>query len=308
MLDIDQVHINLSSDSMWYLKIILGLIMYGVALELKLLDFKNLLMAPKRLIAGIIGQYLMLPLLTYLVVLATSPKPSIALGMMLLASCPGGNLANYFTHLAKGNVALSVGLTSLSTVLSVFMTPFNIVFWSSRLPNVQMMLKEIHLDSSEMFSSVLIILGIPLVLGMLTAKYLPAFTLRAKKVLKIFSLICLVGFCVGAFSQNFKIFITYIDQVILLVLIHNAIIVLGAILLGKIMSLDWADTKAICSETSIQNSGLGLALIFQYFGGLGGMAFVAAWWAIWHMISGVGMVAAFNYFDKRRVQKGIVHV
>lgn len=301
MLDIDQVHLNLSSDSLWYLKIILGLIMFGVALELKFDDFKNLSKNPRSLVAGIIGQYFMLPFLTYIVILVTNPKPSIALGMMLVASCPGGNLSNYFTHLAKGNVALSVGLTSLSTVLAVFMTPFNIFFWSSKLPNVQNMLKEIHLESSEMISSVLLILGIPLVLGMLCSKYLPTFTLKAKKVLKIFSLICLIGFCVGAFSQNFKIFMTYIDQVIFLVTVHNVVIFMGAIILGKVMRLDWADTKAICIETSIQNSGLGLALIFQYFGGLGGMAFTAAWWGIWHMLTGVGFVGLFQYLDKKRM-------
>lgn len=300
MLDIDQVHLNLSSDSLWYLKIILGLIMFGVALELKFDDFKNLRKNPKGLVAGIIGQYFLLPFLTYLIIILTSPKPSIALGMMLIASCPGGNLSNYFTHLAKGNVALSVGLTSLSTVFSVFMTPFNIIFWSSKIPNVQVMLKEIHLDKAEMFSSVLLILGIPLALGMLTCIYFPNFTLKAKKVLKIFSLLCLIGFCIGAFSQNFKIFVTYIDQVILLVTLHNFVVFFGALLLGKIMRLDWSDTKAICIETSIQNSGLGLALIFQYFDGLGGMAFTAAWWGIWHMLSGMGFIGLFQYFDKKR--------
>lgn len=301
MLDIDQVHLNLSSDSLWYLKIILGLIMFGVALELKFDDFKNLTKNPRGLIAGIIGQYFLLPFLTYVVVLVMQPKASIALGMILVASCPGGNLSNYFTHLAKGNVALSVGLTSISTVFAVFMTPFNIFFWSSKLPNVQVMLKEIHLESSEMISSVLLILGIPLVLGMLTSSYMPNFTLKAKKFFKIFSLICLIGFCVGAFSQNYKIFMTYIDQVIVLVTIHNLVVFMGAILLGKMMRLDWADTKAICIETSIQNSGLGLALIFQYFGGLGGMAFTAAWWGIWHMLSGVGFVYFFQFFDKKRL-------
>lgn len=301
MLDIDQVHLNLSNDSLWYLKIILGLIMYGVALELKFDDFKNLAKTPRAFVAGIIGQYLMLPFLTYLVVLAMNPKPSIAMGMMLVASCPGGNLSNYFTHLAKGNVALSVGLTSLSTVLAVFMTPFNIIFWCSKLSGVENILKEIHLDSSEMFSSVLLILGIPLVLGMLTSNKFPNFTMKAKKVLKIFSLLCLIGFCVGAFSQNFKIFVTYIDQVIVLVTVHNFVILFGAILVGKLMRLDWPSTKAICIETSIQNSGLGLALIFQYFGGLGGMAFTAAWWGIWHMLSGIGFVYFFQYFDNKKV-------
>lgn len=301
MLDIDQVHLNLSNDSLWGLKIILGLIMYGVALELKFDDFKNLAKTPRAFVAGIIGQYLMLPFLTYLVVIAMNPKPSIAMGMMLVASCPGGNLSNYFTHLAKGNVALSVGLTSLSTVLAVFMTPFNIIFWCSKLSGVENILKEIHLDSSEMFSSVLLILGIPLVLGMLTSNKFPHFTMKAKKVLKIFSLLCLIGFCVGAFSQNFKIFVTYIDQVIVLVTVHNFVILFGAILVGKLMRLDWPSTKAICIETSIQNSGLGLALIFQYFGGLGGMAFTAAWWGIWHMLSGIGFVYFFQYFDKKKV-------
>jgi BASS family bile acid:Na+ symporter len=235
-----------------------------------------------------------LPFLTWVLIALINPPPSVALGMFLVAACPGGNVSNFLTNLAKGNTALSVSLTAFSSVLAIFTTPLNFALWAGFYEPTSLLLREISLDISEVFFTVGIILGIPLILGIITHQKIPGFAEKASKVLKPLSILIFAAFVVLAFAGNFDLFLQYIGAIFLWVLAHNFIALAGGYLIGKLGNLALPDVKTITIETGIQNSGLGLVLIFTYFEGLGGMAIITAWWGIWHLISGMTIASLWK--------------
>lgn len=284
---LDAVRLNFSQGDLLLLNLALALIMYGVALDLRWSDFKYLIQHPKAFLLGVFSQFFALPFLTWVIISLLNPPPSIALGMFLVAACPGGNVSNFLTNLAKGNTALSVSLTAFSSVSAIFLTPLNFALWAGFYSPTSLLLKEISLDISEVFFTVGIILGIPLFLGLLTREKLPDFASKASKLLKPLSILIFAAFVVIAFSGNFDLFTQYIGMIFFWVLMHNLAALSAGFLTANAGKLPLADTKTLTIETGIQNSGLGLVLIFTYFEGLGGMAIITAWWGIWHLISGI---------------------
>ena len=133
---------------MWVLNLALAVVMFGVALGITVMDFKQLFRSPKILLVGVLSQFILLPLITFIFVLCIKPQPSIALGMIMVAACPGGNISNFMTHLAKGNTALSVSLTAMATAMAVFMTPFNFQFYGSLYQPTAQLLKTVELVQS----------------------------------------------------------------------------------------------------------------------------------------------------------------
>jgi BASS family bile acid:Na+ symporter len=240
----------------------------------------------------------MLPLLTLVFISFIQPPPSVALGMFLVAACPGGNVSNFMTHLAKGNTALSVSLTAFSTAFSIFLTPFNFALWAGFYEPTATMLKEISLSYFEVFQTVALILGLPLMVGMYINGRYPNWAQKATKILKPLSILIFAGFVVIAFIGNYNLFLKFIGLIFLWVLGHNFIALFSGYSLSKIGKLSLADTKTLTIETGIQNSGLALVLIFTYFDGLGGMAIIAAWWGIWHIISGMSIATIWKNFYK----------
>jgi BASS family bile acid:Na+ symporter len=294
MDSIDQVRLNFSSESLWVLNLCLAFIMFGVALELKVSDFKRLAQTPKISLTGLASQFLLLPFVTYLLVIIIQPQPSIALGMMLVAACPGGNISNFLSYMAKGNVALSVSLTAIGTVLAIFMTPLNLELWAGLYEPTSTLLKEVQLDAWDMFESILTLAGIPLIVGMLFTHYNPNLSAKVAKAVKPISILIFVAFVIVALTKNFDHFLNHIHLVILVVAIHNAFALSTGYFSARLMKLSVADQRTIAIETGIQNSGLGLFLIFSFFDGLGGMALVAAWWGIWHIISGLTLASFWS--------------
>jgi BASS family bile acid:Na+ symporter len=292
--DLDNSVLNFNQDSLLLLNVTLAIIMFGVALELRVADFKYILKEPKAFWLGIIAQFLVLPFLTWLLVLAINPPASVALGMFLVAACPGGNVSNFLSHLAKGNTALSVSLTAFSTGGSIFFTPFNFALWASLYSPTSNMLKSISLSYFEVFQTVALILGIPLILGMLVNSKWPKWSEKATKILKPLSILIFAGFVVIAFVGNYDLFLKFISLIFLWVLAHNFAALAAGFLVAKLGRLGVAERKTLTIETGIQNSGLALVLIFTYFDGLGGMAIIAAWWGIWHIISGFAVTAYFR--------------
>jgi BASS family bile acid:Na+ symporter len=261
--------------------------MFGVALDIRPADFKRLWSAPKSSLIGITSQFVVLPALTFALILLLKPTPSIALGMIMVAACPGGNISNFMTHLSGGNTALSVSLTAFATIAAIFLTPFNLQFWGSLYPPTAEILKTVSINPLDIFKTIALILGLPLILGMWYRSYRPEIAKTLAKYLKPISILIFVGFVVVAFSLNLDIFLKVIHLVVLIVLIHNAVALSSGYLLARAFRLPLEDQKTLSIETGIQNSGLGLLLIFTFFEGLGGMAIVAAWWGIWHIISGL---------------------
>ena len=287
MQQLDGVKINFDSDGLWVLNIALAVVMFGVALGITLDDFKRLLKQPKLVLLGVLSQFVLLPFVTFLVILILKPQPSIALGMMMVAACPGGNISNFMTHLAKGNTALSVTLTACATFLAIFMTPLNFQLYGNLYAPTAEILKTVSLDPIALFKVVGIILGIPLILGMSLRMRNEALAGRLSRILKPLSIVVFIAIVIIAFSNNLDIFNEYVHHVLAIGIGHNLLALFLGFIIARIFKLSFRDQKTLAIETGIQNSGLGLLLIFTFFNGLGGMAILAAFWGIWHIISGL---------------------
>lgn len=295
---LDSVRLNFSQGSVNMMNLAIAFIMFGVALGIRPEHFKDVIQRPKPAVVGVISQYILLPALTFLLVIITKPSMAVAMGMILVAACPGGNVSNMISAISKSNVALSVSLTATTTVLSLIMTPFNFAFWGKMYVNYYAkhsdLLVPITIEPMEMFRTVFLILGIPVIIGMLVGMKFPAFVKKVEKYVQIASIIFFVAFIVGALAGNFSLFLRYIHLVFILVFIHNALAFVSGYYFPKMLKVEEINARSISIETGIQNSGLGLALIFnprifpQYLE-LGGMAFVAAWWGIWHIIAGLSL-------------------
>ena len=295
MQELDSVKINFNDSELWVLNIALAVVMFGVALGISVSDFKRLLQQPKLVLAGLLSQFVLLPLLTFGLVLLIKPQPSIALGMMMVAACPGGNISNFMTHLAKGNTALSVSLTAFSTFLAMLMTPFNFQFYGNLYEPTSQILKHVELDPLQLVKLVILILGIPLFFGMLWRSKNKKMAEKLSKILKPFSILVFLAIVVIAFSNNIDVFDKYIDHVLLIGIGHNILALLLGLLVAKLFMLSFRNQKTLAIETGIQNSGLGLLLIFTFFNGLGGMAILAAFWGIWHILSGLCLAFFWSY-------------
>ncbi len=296
MQELDDVKINFDSSGLWVLNVALAIVMFGVALGITTDDFKHLFKQPKVVLVGLLSQFVLLPLLTFGVVIFIKPQPSIALGMMMIAACPGGNISNFMTHLAKGNTALSVSLTAFATFFAMFMTPFNFQFYGNLYEPTAEILKSVELNPFELVKLVLLILGIPLVLGMLLRKKNDKLAINLSKILRPFSIIIFGGIVVIAFTNNLDVFNKYVHHVLLIGIGHNILAILLGFMVAKLFRLSFKNQKTLAIETGIQNSGLGLLLIFTFFNGLGGMAILAAFWGIWHIVS--GLFLAFYWSSK----------
>ncbi|MDF1595455.1 MAG: bile acid:sodium symporter family protein [Acidimicrobiia bacterium] len=284
---IDQVELNFNEATLTLLNILIGLIMFGVALDIRLEDFRRVVRDPRGPLIGLGAQFLLLPAFTFLLTRIIDPAPSIALGMILVAACPGGNFSNFLAHHAGANAALSVSMTAVSTALAVFMTPLNLAFWGGLNEGTAAILTAVDLEPIDLLLTILLILGIPLVAGMWVAARFPTLTARLRRPMKVFSLAAFGLFIVGALAANWQQFMDHIGAVVIAVFLHNGFAILLGYWSARGLKSPRYDARAIGIEVGIQNSALGLILIFTFFEGLGGMAIVAAWWGVWHLISGL---------------------
>lgn len=303
---LDEIRLNFSKESLLFLNFTLAFIMFGVALDLKLNRFKQVFLNPKTTILGVTAQFVVMPFLTLCLVLLLNPTPTVALGMILVAACPGGNISNFMTSHAKGNTELSVTLTAIADISAVVMTPLNFAIWGgiySRIyASASHMIIPVEIEFFEMFKTMVILLGIPLIVGMSFARKFPKTTIRIRKPIKIISMFIFAGYVFVAIGKNFEHIVDYISVIFIIVLIHNAIALTTGFSLAKVFKLKNEDVRTITIETGIQNSGLALVLIFNpnLFNGVGGMAFIAALWGIWHIISGLGISSLWARIPRER--------
>lgn len=276
------------------MNIVIAFIMFGVALDLRLADFKRAFTNPKPLLIGMAGQFLIFPAFTFLMVSIIQPLPSIALGLFLVAACPGGNLSNFITYMAKGNTPLSITMTAFSTVAAIFLTPLNFMLWGNLYQPSRDLMRTFSIDPLDMILSIFLMLGIPLVLGMLIQYRFPVFAKKVNQGMKYFSIGFFILFLIVMLYANFEYFVEFIGMVFFVVFLQNLLAILSGYLLARLLKLPERDRRAIAIEVGIQNSGLGLILIFNFFDGLGGMAIIAAWWGVWHLISGLSLATFWS--------------
>ncbi|MDP2955846.1 MAG: bile acid:sodium symporter family protein [Longimicrobiales bacterium] len=301
MTDVDALRLAFEPGTLVTLNVVLGLVMFGVALDLSVDDFRSLAHAPKGAAVGLTAQFVLLPAATWVLTMILDVRPSIALGMILVAACPGGNISNVLTHLAGGNTALSIGMTAVSTAVAVVMTPFNLMFWGRLNPDTAAILREVSLDPADLLLTVFVILGIPLVVGMLVAAKRPAFAARIRRPMKALSIVFFAAIVGLALRNNWDNFLNYVGVVMGVVALHNGTALGIGYAAAVALGLPARDARAVSIEVGIQNSGLGLTLIFTFFGGMGGMALVAAWWGVWHIVSGLTVASLWAWGDRRAV-------
>lgn len=306
---LDHVRLNFSPAGLFFLNIALAFVMFGVALDIKVDHFTNLIKKPKSAIVGFTSQTFLLPAFTFLLVILLNPTPTIALGMIMVAACPGGNISNFISSMAKGNVALAVSLTAISTLAAIFFTPSNFAFWGNlyihfyNAHSAAGLVRPLEIDNFQMFETVFILLGIPVITGLFVARKFPVFTAKIKKPINKGSLIFFVLMVISMLAANFSQFMAYIHLVFFFVLLQNGIAMTTGYLFSSLFKCSQQDRRTIAIETGIHNSGLALALLFnpKIFPPemeLGGMAVIAAWWGIWHIISGLTLAW---YWSRRPV-------
>jgi BASS family bile acid:Na+ symporter len=291
---VDLVRLNFSTKSLFFLNILIGLMMLGVSLDLKFRDFVEIWRRPKGPAIGLFAQFILLPAFTWALTMVVRPAPSIALGMILIGSCPGGNLSNIMTYLARGNAAMSISMTACSTAAAVVMTPLNLWVWGWLNPYTRPILEWVSLDPLDIFLTIVLILGLPLLLGVTISRVWPMLVDRIRTPFKVISFLIFAGFVAGALAANWSIFLQVLGLVVFVVLIHNALALSLGFFSARSVGLSAWDVRAVTIEVGIQNSALGLTLVFTFFGGLGGMAIVAGWWGIWHIIAGLIVAGAWS--------------
>lgn len=304
---LSSITINFGQGGMMIVNIILAFVMFGVALGIKTQTFKDVFKNPKSVIIGILLQWIGLPAVTFLVAMILNPliTPMVALGMILVACCPGGNISNFISSLSKGNVELSVSMTAISTAFAPIITPLNFFLWGnlySHFASVHNDIPVLVIPFLPMLEQILLLLGVPIVLGLIFAKYFPNATKRITKPAQVISILLFIGMVIASFSQNFQIIVDNIFYIFFIVLLHNACALATGYFGGRLGKLPIKDCRSLTIEVGIQNSGLGLILLFNpaifppevWHGHYGGMLIVTAWWGIWHIISGLTVAYLFR--------------
>lgn len=299
-MNVDEIVLSFTPGSLVTLNIVLGLIMFGIALDTAPSDFRVVARHPKPFVIAILAQLLLLPAVTFVLTLILPVTPSMALGMILVACCPPGNISQVLTHRAGGNVALSVSMTAVANPLYILFLPLSVGFWGSLHPGARDLLKTIALNPGQMLLDIFLIIGLPFVLGLLIRAKLPRLAKKSQPIVKWFSLLALLAFIVIALVGNWAVFVSVLGLIMLVVCVHDAVALALGYSTAVLGGLATRERKAMTFEVGIRNAGLGLGLVFSFFGGLGGMAIVAGWWGIWDIIAGLVVATVWARHTKVR--------
>lgn len=289
--------LNFRPEGLLLLNACIAFIMFSVALNLKLDNLRYILRNPKSVLVGIVSQYLFLPLLTVGLILIIQPEPALAAGMLLLSACPGGNVSNFFSLVGKGNIELSITLTTISSLSSALVTPLLFTLLASVVLDDGFH-SAIELPFLPTIRLVALIILLPAITGIFVSKRFPVFASKANKPLQSISMLVLVGFIAHAFIMNSEVFKATVGTLLWLIILHNTIAYSGGRLLGWVFRRPSADQLTIGLETSTQNTALGLVIVFNFFDANGPMSFILALWGVWHLLSGYGFASLHRVMTK----------
>ena len=309
---LDSLNINLGAGEMVIVNIILAFVMFGVALGIKVETFKEVFKSPKSVIVGMLLQWVALPAITCLLAIILNPiiTPMVAIGMLLVASCPGGNISNFMSSLSKGNVELSVSMTAITTAFAPLVTPFTFWFWGTlycRFAAVRNDIPTLEIPFMDMLEQILLILGLPIIAGVLFAHYFPNASKRIMKPAQILSILLFIGMVAVSLTQvltalesKWAVYASCLCALVVVIL-HNASALSTGYFGSGLMKLPPLDRRSLTIEVGIQNSGLGLALLFNpaifdpaLWSHNGGMVIITALWGVWHIVSGLTISSIFR--------------
>lgn len=296
MTELDALRIQFDAKSLAALKFILGFILFGIALDIRPAHLRDVLRQPRLAAIGLTAQYLAFPLVTVAFIVALRPPPSLALGLLLIATLPGGNISNYMVRVAGGDTAVSISLTALSELTAFIFTPLMFGLLAPITPGAAELFHTIRLDPLALFLNVLVIVIGPVLLGMLLAQRAPRLAQRIEKPVRITSLLLFVALIVVATAVNREVFVDHAGTAALWCIPLNALALATGYWCARLTGLSKRLSRTLAFETAMKNTGLGLVLIFAFFDGLGGLALTSAFWGVWHSISGL----ALAYWWSRR--------
>ena len=281
------------------LSLVLATMVFAVALELKVADFTRVAEAPRAVVCGLVPQFVLLPVGTWLATLVLDLPPNVEAAMILVAACPGGSLSNVVTHIGRGNTALSVSISAVAAVLALFLTPFNFTWMMATNPATAGWMRSLALDASDIWWSLLALLALPMTLGLAVGRRWPRFTERIRKPLGTFSLVALLAFiAAGLYSQRALLNAQILPQ-LGIVILHNASGLVFGYLCALAFRVAERDRRAIVIEGGMQNSGLALGIIAVQFNADLGMVIIASLWGIWHIVSGLTLAFLWRQKDAR---------
>ena len=281
------------------LSLLLATMVFSVALELRVVDFRRVAQAPRAVVAGLVPQFVLLPGATWLATLVLDLPPNIDAAMILVACCPGGSLSNVVTHHGRGNTALSVSISAVAAVMALVLTPFNFTWMVATNPATAGWLKQLDIDASAIWWSLLALLAVPMALGLLFSHQLPALTARMRKPLSSFSLFALLAFIVLGLVAQRQLLTAQILPQLLIVVLHNSAGLLLGYLAAQAFRVAERDRRAIMIEGGMQNAGLALGIIAVQFNADLGMVIIASLWGIWHIVSGMALATLWRKQDAR---------
>lgn len=266
-----------------YITTLLGIVMFGMGLTITVADFKEVLTRPKDVAVGVVGQFLIMPTLAFLLVKLFNLQPEIAIGVILVGCCPGGTSSNVMTFLSKGDVALSVTVTSITTLLAPIVSPGLIYLFASEY---------IDVAPSALFMSIVKVIIIPIALGFIVQKFFSKQAKASVKVMPLVSVVAIVAIVAAVVAGNQQKIAETGLIIFAVVVLHNCLGYLIGYLFGKIFSMNLAKKKAIAIEVGMQNSGLGASLAVAHFSPLA--AVPSAIFSVWHNISGPILATIFS--------------
>lgn len=260
-----------------WISYLLGAVMFGMGLTLNLHDFKIVFSRPKDVIVGCIAQFTIMPLLAWTLTKVFQLSPELAVGVVLVGCCPGGTSSNVITYLAGGDLALSVGMTGVSTLLAPILTPF--LTWV-------LVGTMVEVNTLSMFLSIIQVVILPIALGLIIKRLFPTGTTKVSKYLAAFSTLAITAIVAAVVSANAANLKTCGLIVILVVVLHNLCGYGLGYLLGRVLGLTTPKRTAISVEVGMQNSGLACSLAQQHFQTMALAPVPGAIFSVWHNISG----------------------
>ncbi len=277
-----------------YINTLLGIVMFGMGLTLKPQDFRVVFSHPKDVLIGTVAQFTIMPLLAYVLSKSFGLSPELTVGVILVGTCPGGTSSNVMTYLSKGDVALSVGITSVSTVLAPVMTPLLTYVYAGQTVDVNML---------SMFLSIIQVVILPIVLGFVINHFFAHFAERAVDVLPLVSTLAIVAIVGAVVSVNAARLVSCGFLIFGIVVLHN---VLGYVLgygAGKLMKMNVTKCRAVSIEVGMQNSGLATSLATVHFAQYPLAAIPGAVFSVWHNVSGAILANIFLHQSERKEKK-----
>lgn len=281
------------------LSLVLATMVFSVALELRVDDFRRVAQQPRAVVCGLIPQFILLPVGTWVATMLLDLPPNVEAAMILVAACPGGSLSNVITHFGRGNTALSVSISAVASVIALFATPFNFSWMVATNPATAGWLRTLAIDPSDIWVSLLLLLAIPMALGLAVAARFPVLTARIQKPLANFSLVALLAFIVVGLIAQRQLLTLGLLPMLLIVVLHNAAGLLMGWLTGLAFRVSERDRRAVIIEGGMQNSGLALGIIAVQFNSDLGMVIIASLWGIWHIVSGLSLATIWRRKDAR---------